>query len=383
MLAATRHAMHVLLTSIMTRFPNEGCGGSPPPTTTTSAAAVPLNRHHFVFRKGTPLMETLSSSASTYFPREPANYDEIAMHQSLLFSDSLKDLKNLRKQLYSAAEFFELSYTNDDQKEIVVDTLKDYAIKALVNTVDHLGAVSYKVNNLLDEKVEEVSGTELRVSCIEQRLRTCQEYFDHEGISQQSLRINIPNYFKRYVLPVGEMKQDSTETKLKHQGCHLLDEDDRHEHKNEVVEATVREKRKTLVRKGRSPSPSPRDSKQPELFSFAGTVTRKDIERRSVSPRRFPLLRTGSFSSRSTPTNSRPNSRSSTPNPSRPTTPTSIAQQRPVEGRKSVSSHRNGDGDMYKDADQIPSKSKRLLKALLSRRKSRKDDMLYSYLDEY
>lgn len=50
----------------------------------------------------------------------------------------------------------------------VVETLKDYAIKALVNTVDHLGSVSYKVNDLLDEKVDEVSGTELRVSCIEQ-----------------------------------------------------------------------------------------------------------------------------------------------------------------------------------------------------------------------
>lgn len=50
----------------------------------------------------------------------------------------------------------------------VVDTLKEYAIKALVNTVDHLGSVTYKVNDLLDEKVDEVSGTELRVSCIEQ-----------------------------------------------------------------------------------------------------------------------------------------------------------------------------------------------------------------------
>ncbi|GAB2288594.1 Protein abil3, partial [Dionaea muscipula] len=88
-------------------------------------------------------------------------------------------LKNLRTQLYSAAEYFERSYTNDEQKQIsklsiifntcgVIDTLKDYAIKALVNKVDYLGSVSYKVNDLLDEKVEEVSGTEFRVSCIEQ-----------------------------------------------------------------------------------------------------------------------------------------------------------------------------------------------------------------------
>ena len=50
----------------------------------------------------------------------------------------------------------------------MVETLKDYAVKALVNTVDHLGSVTYKVNDLLDEKVDEVSDTEHRVSCIEQ-----------------------------------------------------------------------------------------------------------------------------------------------------------------------------------------------------------------------
>jgi hypothetical protein len=50
----------------------------------------------------------------------------------------------------------------------LVETLKDYAIKALINTVDHLGSVAYKVSDLLDEKVTEVCGEELRLSCIEQ-----------------------------------------------------------------------------------------------------------------------------------------------------------------------------------------------------------------------
>ncbi|KAK1441507.1 hypothetical protein QVD17_07452 [Tagetes erecta] len=334
----------------------------------------------FLF-EGAPSMETLSSSASMPFPREPANYDETAMHQSLLFSESLKDLKNLRKQLYSAAEYFELSYTNDDQKQLVVDTLKDYAIKALVNTVDHLGAVSYKVNNLIDEKVGEVSGAELQVSCIEQRLRTCQGYFDHEGVSQQSLLIKTPKYHKRYMLPVEEIMQGRTGTKVKHQECIVDDEHDWRGHKNGIDQATISEKPTTLVRRERSPSP-PRASQQRESFSFAGTVTRKDIEKRPVSPRRFPLLRGGSFS-RSTTPNSRPSSRSSTPSRSRSTTPTSISQQRHAEPRKSVSMHRNDHPDMYKEADQIPSKTKRLLKALLSRRKTKKDEMLYTYLDEY
>ncbi|KAF7148641.1 hypothetical protein RHSIM_Rhsim03G0209900 [Rhododendron simsii] len=34
-----------------------------------------------------------------------------------------------------------------------------------------------------------------------QRLRTCQEYIDREGLSQQSLVINTPKYHKRYILP--------------------------------------------------------------------------------------------------------------------------------------------------------------------------------------
>lgn len=50
----------------------------------------------------------------------------------------------------------------------MVNTLKDYAIQALVNTIDHLGSVTLKVNSLLDEKLEEVSETELRFSCIGQ-----------------------------------------------------------------------------------------------------------------------------------------------------------------------------------------------------------------------
>lgn len=50
----------------------------------------------------------------------------------------------------------------------MVDTIKDYAIKALVNTVDHLGAVSCKLNDMLGHEVDEFSQTELRVSCIQQ-----------------------------------------------------------------------------------------------------------------------------------------------------------------------------------------------------------------------
>ena len=33
--------------------------------------------------------------------------------------------------------------------------MEDYAIKALINSIDHLGSVVYKVDNVLDEKIGE------------------------------------------------------------------------------------------------------------------------------------------------------------------------------------------------------------------------------------
>ncbi|XP_042480497.1 protein ABIL2-like [Macadamia integrifolia] len=326
-----------------------------------------------------PSQMKIPSSASNSVPQEASNYDELSMKQSLLFSESLKDLKNLRTQLYSAAEYFELSYSNDDQKQMVVDTLKDYAIKALVNTVDHLGSVTFKVNCLLEDKVDEVLGSELRISCIEQRLRTCQAYIDHQGISQQSLVITTPKYHKRYILPAGEVMHSSSHATSKYQGCSLDDEDDWHQFKNAV--RTIRETPPSLrkERKGRSPSPSPRPAIQLGTFSFT--------EKRTVSPSRSSfLLRSGSFASRQT-----------TPLRSRPTTLTSSTSRKryPSEPRKSVSMRIPADRDAPalvpapapapapKENEQNPSKSKRLLKALLSRRKSKKDDVLYTYLDEY
>ncbi|CAL5204071.1 unnamed protein product [Lathyrus oleraceus] len=323
-----------------------------------------------------------TSSTPPPLSQETSNFDEVYMQQSLLFDDSLRDLKNLRTQLYSAAEYFELSYTNDDQKQIVVETLKDYAIKALVNTVDHLGSVTYKVNDLLDEKVVEVSGAELRVSCIEQRIRTYQGCMDHKGITQQSLVISTPKYHKRYVLPVGETMIGANLTKSKYVGCSLEDEEEWPHFRN-AVRATIRETpTSTTTSKGRSPSPSVQPQR-PGPFSFTSTMPKKDLEKRSVSPYRFPLLRSGSRSSRPTTPKT---SRSSTPNPTRPITPnpSNAARQRyPSEPRKSASMRLSAERDNGKEVEQYPSKSKGLLKALLSRRKSKKDDTLYTYLDEY
>ncbi|KAL2335229.1 hypothetical protein Fmac_016442 [Flemingia macrophylla] len=320
--------------------------------------------------------------ATQHLSREASNYDEVFMQHSLLFDDSLKDLKNLRTQLYSAAEYFELSYANDDQKQIVIETLKDYTIKALINTVDHLGSVTYKVNDLLDKKIVEVSETELRLSCMQQRIRTCQAFMNHEGRTQQSLVIDAPKYHKRFILPAGETLRGANLTKSKYMGCSLDDEDNWHHFRN-AVRATIRETPTSTESKGRSPSPFLQPHRA-GAFSFTSTMPKKDIEKRTVSPYRLPLLRTGSMSSR--PTTPKTSSSPTTPNSNRrPTTPSpSDARLRYAsEPRKSASMRLPAETEVEQHEQQHPSKSKRLLKSLLSRRKSKKDDMLYSYLDEY
>lgn len=319
------------------------------------------------------------ASVPTHIHEGTANYDEVSMQESLIFSDSLMDLKNLRTQLYSAAEYFELSYSNDYQEQLVVDTLKDYAIKALVNTVDHLGSVTYKVNDLLDEKIDEVSNTMLRVSCIEQRIRTCQQHIDREGFSQQSLVINTPKYHKRYTLPDGE----GAKTKPKYHGCSLEEGSEWHQPRKEAKGATIRENQISTVRKGRSPSPSPRPLLRASTFFSNGSTPRKEFNKRNASPHRFPLIRSGSLSSRSTT----PNSRATTPNSSRPTTTNAVngLQRYPSAPRRSASVRvrPERESESPKGVEQQSSKGKRLLKSLLSRRKSKKDDMLNTYLDEY
>ncbi|KAK3428201.1 hypothetical protein EUGRSUZ_E00951 [Eucalyptus grandis] len=136
-------------------------------------------------------MDASQLPSSVSAPQEASHYDELSMKQSFNFSDSLKDLKHLRKQLYSAADYFEL----------MVNTLKDYVTRAFINTVDHLGFMTYKVNCLLDDKIEEASAIELRFSCVRERLQMCEMFIDHGGLSQQSLAIRTPKHHMRYILP--------------------------------------------------------------------------------------------------------------------------------------------------------------------------------------
>lgn len=106
-------------------------------------------------------------------------------------------------QIYSAADYFESSYKKtDDDKSLIVGTLKDYIGLAIVNTIDHLGSVSFKLDDILKRRLDQITQASLHVSFIEHALRTCLHCVDRAGLSQQTLEvINIPKYHKRYILP--------------------------------------------------------------------------------------------------------------------------------------------------------------------------------------
>ncbi|KAJ9148103.1 hypothetical protein P3X46_030196 [Hevea brasiliensis] len=304
-------------------------------------------------------MDNKTSSSSHPGPQQEAsNHDEFFMQQSLLFSDTIKDLKILREQLYSAAEYFEKSYSEEDQKQVVVETLKDYAIKALVNTIDHLGSVAYKVNSYSEEKISQFSALELRFSCLEQRLQTCQEYINHGGLSQQVLMVETPNYQKRYIFPV----EESADTKLKFHKRSFSADYSSYQFKS-AVQATIRGTSPSIFRGGHSTLQSPQFSSRQGIFTFTNTSINKKPDKRAGSPQRFPLRRPGSLLPK----------RALSLNNS-----TVIRQYLPQPWRSvSLSTYPERDG--VNEIEQYSSKNKRLIKALLNMRKSRKDHTLQIY----
>ncbi|KAK6947945.1 hypothetical protein RJ641_001418 [Dillenia turbinata] len=329
-------------------------------------------------------MESETPSLGECGPQESTNYDELFLHKTLIFSESLKDLRNLRKQLHSAAEYFEQSYRKDEQKQIAMETLKDYVIKVLINTVDHLGFVAYKVNTVLDEKAGEISGAERQLSCIEQRLGSCQKFIDRQELAEQSLVINTTKHHKRQVCralpsPVphvtasnasfplrvklrnGKSLHNVVHRKSNQQSCIPYNDEDASLTKIAKAVRAKSEIPSPLFRNEHSAVPSRLHFSRPgETFSF----TNISAEKRADSPLRSPFIRSGSLVTR-------------------PVTPNSADVKRyPSEPRRSVSFSIAAQRDRAKDIETQPSKSKRLMKAFLSMHKSKKSDSFYRYLDE-
>ncbi|XP_050228550.1 protein ABIL2-like isoform X2 [Mercurialis annua] len=269
-------------------------------------------------------------------------------------------MKNLRKQLYSAADYFEKSYSEEDQKQLVMDTLKDYAVKALINTIDHLGSVAFKVNQLLDEKVGKASALELQFTCLEQRLQTCQEYISHGGFSQQFLVARTPKYHKRYIFPA----EETIDINSKYHRRSFSADYSSYQFKN-AIRARIKGTSPSVSRDGRPRLQSPQVAPKPGNFTFAPTSVNKKTDKRTSSPQRFQLIRSGTL----------------LPKRSKSPSNTNDVRRYPSEPRRAVSLSTYPERGGGNEIDLYSSKSKRLFKALLSMRKPKKDHTFYKYLD--
>ncbi|KAK1665125.1 hypothetical protein QYE76_053284 [Lolium multiflorum] len=302
--------------------------------------------------------------------------EEAQMEESLVFSETIKDLKTLRSQLYSAAEYFELSYIQEDGKQAVVSNLKEYAVKALVNTVDHLGSISFKVSSLVEQKFDEVAEANLRVSCIQQRTQMGQACMNREGLSQQSLVITAPKYHKRYILPGGEsipnaVPNFSEMNKAKNRTAQMQQAFSAAQPKTKDKQPSFRKLRsmaRTPSQRAHSSSPV----QHPRFMAPSETAIPNKKDKKSDSPisSTTPLTRSGSLSKK----------------PSLLKTSSVRVQMHTTSDPKRLAPLRSY-ADRYnedsKEGEQTPKKSKKFLKSLLSRRKSRKEEPLPCYFEDY
>ncbi|XP_020160381.1 putative protein ABIL2 isoform X3 [Aegilops tauschii subsp. strangulata] len=308
------------------------------------------------------------------FRRRGGTMEEVQMEEAFIFSQTIKDLKALRPQLYSAAEYFELAYTQEGGKQAVMSNLKEYAVKALINTVDHLGSISFKVSSLVDQKLDEVAEANLRASCIQQRAQTIQACVNREGLTQQSLVITAPKYHKRYILPAGdgsvpnavpnfsEMNKAKSRTTQMHQAFRAAAS--AAQTKNKDKQASFRKLRSIA----RAPSQSARSSspaQHPRFVPPSDTAIPTKRDKRSDSPMysTTPLTRSGSLSKKSSLLK---------------TSSVRVQMQTTSDPKRLVPLRSYADryNDDSKESDQTLKKSKKFLKSLLSRRKSGKEEPL-------
>ncbi|KAG2599201.1 hypothetical protein PVAP13_5KG462400 [Panicum virgatum] len=175
---------------------------SPPPSEPPACRSGELAMQHEAWRPGAE-----PAGAGAGVGPAPTTVDEASMERSKSFVKALQELKNLRPQLYSASEYCEKSYLHSEQKQMVLDNLKDYAVRALVNAVDHLGTVAYKLTDLYEQQASEISTLELKVACLNQQVLTCQTYTDKEGLRQQKMTGAARRLHKHYIVPYAGNKR--------------------------------------------------------------------------------------------------------------------------------------------------------------------------------
>ncbi|EEC71522.1 hypothetical protein OsI_03823 [Oryza sativa Indica Group] len=85
------------------------------------------------------------------------------------------ELKDLRSQLHQAADCCEKAFLDTEKKKLILESTKGEVCDAIVAVIDHLGTVSSKLEQQLQEKIE-ITQTEKKLNFLKQRLLTCEQY---------------------------------------------------------------------------------------------------------------------------------------------------------------------------------------------------------------
>ncbi|GAQ80753.1 hypothetical protein KFL_000610310 [Klebsormidium nitens] len=117
------------------------------------------------------------------------------------FLIALEELRNLRPQLLTAAEYCEQQYLTSEQKDSVTGNLRDYAVKALVNMVDHLGTVSYKLNLCIDQETSRAETLDVQLMTLQQRIASMRTYMEQDAAKQQQQPKAAQRMVKQYRVP--------------------------------------------------------------------------------------------------------------------------------------------------------------------------------------
>ncbi|XP_021741500.1 protein ABIL3-like [Chenopodium quinoa] len=117
---------------------------------------------------------------------------------SLRFLKSLKELKELRAQIHTAADYCEKSYKNSEDKAIVLENTKEYLCRAVVTVVDHLGSVSASLDGCI-QKSDRANETERRINCLKQKLDSCDQYNHNFTLTKIRWTKDLPRYYTRYI----------------------------------------------------------------------------------------------------------------------------------------------------------------------------------------
>ncbi|KAL9330164.1 hypothetical protein ACSQ67_005167 [Phaseolus vulgaris] len=137
--------------------------------------------------------------------------DEAEVEETIRFDKSLQELRELRSQLYKAAEYCETTFSKSEENNDVVDDTKEYICRSMVTVIDHLGNVSSNLNGLISH-TNAFSEAGLRIQCLQQRLLLCQQYAHKLALSKMQWNENSLRFHSRYLSPSPPLLRSSSKS---------------------------------------------------------------------------------------------------------------------------------------------------------------------------